>query len=412
MIDVTGSSDALGPSPIGVEVPARDGPWILRAARVRAEGNHLRGVQLVTSGELVLMTGCTGSARPAATVRLDPGLVTRRWSDASIERIWTALTLPLVVWEHHGSDGVLEWHTPVGSQGSIESLEAHSAGVVHENGKRIWFAALGGALSAQLKNGISHFRFEHSGPARLVAIAVVDEADGRRTMDHLARRGIPGLATQRAQHSSHISKLGTLLRTPDEAINRAFSWALILCESAATTGALDSEDLLISGSHAAGLQGAIRGTETRSQGPVPARGVLSRLRESAALVEQAGTEFFGPDPSRAAAILIDGVRGLFGVTVDESAGALSLMPALPREWPSMALERLRAGKAVLDVEVRRRPSATAVAVRVRSGGPLTVSVELPDAAVAQVDLDDVVMPANRARLEARHDHLLVFRHAD
>ena len=415
MIDVTGSSDALGPSPIGVEGPARDGPWFLRAARVNAEGNQLCGVHLVTSGELVLMTDFSSSAGPASTVRLDPGLVTRRWSDPSVERIWAALTLPILVWEHDGTGGVLEWQTPLGSRGSTERLEAHSAEVIHETGERIRFVASGGTLSADLQNGVARFRFEHSGPARLVAIAVTDQTEGRRITDHVARRGIAGLATQRAQHSAHIARLGTLLRTPDEALNRAFSWAAILCE-AATSGALDSpaEGLIINGLHAAGLQGVIRGAGLRHPGspPAPASGVYSRLREAASLVEQASPEFFGPNPSRAAVMLIDAVQGLFGVTVHESTDHLSLMPALPSEWRSMALERLRAGTAVLDVEVRRRPSATAVAVRVRSGGPLTVSIGLPDVVVAQVDLDDVVMPAERARFEARHDHLLVFRHAD
>ena len=76
-------------------------------------------------------------------------------------------------------------------------------------------------------------------------------------------------------------------------------------------------------------------------------------------------------------------------------------------------DHLRCDKLMLAFDQRKqRPSATAVAVRVKSGGPVTVSVGLPDVAVAQVDLDDVVMPAQRARFEARHDHLLVFRHAD
>ncbi len=417
MIDVTGSSDALGPSPIAVEGPARDGPWFLRTARLSAEGSQLAGVQLVTSGEFVMMSDCVSRAGPASTVRLDPGLVTRNLADGSVERIWVPVTLPMLIWEHEGTASTaLEWRTPVGDEGSMQDIDAHFAEVIRENGGRIWFAASGGVLSARLHDGVANFRFDHSGPARLVAIGVTDETDGRRTKDHIARRGIPGLAAQRAQHSAHLASLGTRLRTPEEPVNRAFCWAAALCEAAASSGALDSPagDLLAQGLRAAGLQKMIRLADMPGSvaTPAPAEGVLSRLREAAELVEEGGSVMFGPDPAPAAATLVDAVRGLFGVTVDEAAGSVSLLPALPREWTSMALDRLRAGSALLDVEVRRRPSATAVAVRVKSGGPVTVSVGLPDVAVAQVDLDDVVMPAQRARFEARHDHLLVFRHAD
>lgn len=416
MIDISGSSHELGPTPIGVEGPARDGPYFLRGKRVQASGNELGGLVDVASGGLVMMKRCTSSAGPASSVRLDPGLVTRSWSDGGVERTWAALTLPLLVWEYAGPGAAtLEWQVPVGVRGSVECAEPGCCWATLANDGRILFLAEGGALSATAADGLALIRFEHWGAARLVAIAAADDAGERRTRDHLRRRGIAGLASQRAQHADHLGKLGTRLRTPEADINRAFSWSSFLCEEAASRGALDSPEsaFLARGLRAAGLQGVVRAADTPVTAcrTVPAEGALHRLREAGSLVNARSVVMFGSDTTRAAAALEDGVNGLFGVMVDGN-GVLTVMPAAPEGWRAMGLDRLRVGSAVLDVEVRQRPSATAISIRVRSGGPVTAIVGLADVSVAQVDLDDVVMPSARARFEARHDHLLVFRHAD
>lgn len=417
MIDISGPSDALGSTPLAVEGPARDGPWFLRGSRLRAEGNDLRGLRMVTSGDTGLIHSCSNSAAPARSIRIDPGLVTRSWSDGGVERTWTALTLPVLVWEYDGpASGVLDWQTPAFAGGSVAWEGGSSCAVTLESGERILFMADGGSLSSSTKDGSAGFRFEYSNHARLVAIAAADVADERRTADHLLRRGIAGLASERSQHAAHLGKLGTRLHSPDKSIDRAFSWAAILCEEAATSGALDSPvgASLARALRAAGLQRAVRtvATVVPASGPVTAEEAFHRLRDAGSQVNERNAEMFGPDPARAAGVLIDGVNGLFGISSDKACDGFTLRPALPDEWTTMGLERLRVGSAVLDVDVRRRPSSTLVSVRIRSGGPLMVAAGVADTEVAQVELDDVVMPSEHARFEARQDHTLVFRHAD
>lgn len=389
MIDITGSSDVLGSSPMAVEGPVRDGPFFLRGRRSRAEGTEYGGLRVAASGEATMMERCASTAPPAAQVRLEPGLVTRSWRDGATQRTWTALELPLLVWEFAGpQSATLTWRTPVGAGATIDRGGDGDFSVSHEHGKRVRFLALGGTLAAEPVGRSVEFRFQHSSSARLVAVAAHDDADERRTIDRLARRGIAGLATQRAQHAAHLAALGPRLRTPDPAIDRAFGWAALLWgEAAAWTGAPSHVPFA-----------------------APAPGALARLRDAAALLESRSADLLGPDPGRAAGVLVDGVEGLFGVRPDPANDALELEPALPGAWPAMALDRLRVGSAVLDVEVRRRPSTTVVALRIRSGGPLGVAIGLRGAAVAQVDLDDVVMPGARVRFEARQEHKLVFHH--
>jgi hypothetical protein len=394
-----------------------------------------------------MMEGCASASPPAGRVRLDPGLVTRSWSDGGAQRTWTALELPVLVWEYDGPpSATLSWRTPVSPGATVERGGDGECAVSQQNGTRVRFIAQGGTLAADQADGAVRFRFQHSSAARLVALAAADDADERRTSDHLTRRGIAGLATQRAQHAAHLARLGAALRTPDAAIDRAFGWAAFLCDAASGAPAdAQTAELVARGLLAAGLRDGVR-TEARAlrrQGapsavlesllrawggldaevadgeaadpPPPfaaadTKGALVRLREAAALLESRSIELLGPEPGRAATVLVDAVQGLFGVRPDGAHEALALEPALPDAWPAMALDRIRVGSAVLDVEVRRRPSATVVALRIRSGGPVSAAIGLADAVVTQVDVDDVVMPAARARFEARHEHKLVFHH--
>ena len=87
MIDVTGSSDALGPSPIAVEGPARDGPWFLHGARVNAEGNQRRGLEFVTSGGRVMMTGCVGERNMKSANRVRKLREAKKLSKAGLARL-------------------------------------------------------------------------------------------------------------------------------------------------------------------------------------------------------------------------------------------------------------------------------------------------------------------------------------
>lgn len=389
MIDITGSSDALGPTPMAVEGPARDEPFFLHGRRIRADGTERGGLRRADCGAAVVMESCASTAPPAGHVRTDPGLLTRSWSDGGSQRTWTALELPVLVWECDGAQSAtLAWRTPAAAGATIERISDSDCAIAHENGSRIRFVAQGGTLKAGQVEGAAQVRFLHSNTARLVALAADDDADQRRILGRLARRGISGFATQRAQHAAHLAALGARLRTPESGIDRVFGWAALRWgEAAAWDGA--PSDLPVA---------------------APGPGALGRLRAAAALLESRSVELLGPDPTHAAAVLVDGTHGMFGLRPDAAQAALVLEPSLPDTWPAMALDRFRSGSALLDVEVRRRPSATMVALRVRSGGPLSVAVGLPAAHVTQVDLDDVLMPATRVHFEARHEHKLVFHH--
>ncbi len=389
MIDITGSSDALGPTPMAVEGPARDGPFVLRGRRMRAAGTEYGGLQRADSGDAVVMESCASTAPPADYVRVDPGLLTRSWTDGGTQRTWTALELPVLVWECDGArPATLAWRSPVGAGATIERIGDNDCAVFLEDGSRNRFVAQGGVLAPELGDGAVQFQFCHTGTARLVALAAVDDADQHRTLDRLARRGISGFATQRAQYAAHLAALGTRVRTPEPDIDRAFGWAALRWGEAAAWDGVPSEVPFVAA----------------------APGALGRLREAAALLQMRSIELLGPDPARAGGVLADGEYGLFGLQPDATNAMLVLEPRLPDAWPTMALDRFRAGSALVDVEVRRRPSATVVALRVRSGGPLGVAVGLPEAVATHVDLDDVLMAATRAHFEARHEHKLVFHH--
>jgi hypothetical protein len=74
----------------------------------------------------------------------------------------------------------------------------------------------------------------------------------------------------------------------------------------------------------------------------------------------------------------------------------------------MALRRLRAGRTVLDVEVRPRAEWVTIRLAVTFGPPLATLVRLPrEFPVGRVTVDEVPLPSDRAVFTAREEHEVV-----
>jgi len=114
-------------------------------------------------------------------------------------------------------------------------------------------------------------------------------------------------------------------------------------------------------------------------------------------------------PRLAAEFARTAIEGWWGVRPDALAGAVRLAPRFPPEWDAMALDRLRVGRTVLRIRVRRRFGTTTMLVE-RVHGPrihVEASVRgLPERAVAEVD--GVPLGAARASFEADGSHTLVW----
>jgi hypothetical protein len=111
--------------------------------------------------------------------------------------------------------------------------------------------------------------------------------------------------------------------------------------------------------------------------------------------------------------VLDGVlRGLWALEPDATARSLHLGPRMPARWSVMALDRLRVGATVLDLELRRRRGDLVARVR-RVGGPplvLTVAPDPPPAGPTTVD--DVELAGGRARFQVVDRHEIVFHEAE
>ncbi|HUF35312.1 MAG TPA: hypothetical protein VMN37_05135 [Gemmatimonadales bacterium] len=117
------------------------------------------------------------------------------------------------------------------------------------------------------------------------------------------------------------------------------------------------------------------------------------------------------DPIPAAEVLEAAVLLLWGIEPDAPAGAVTLRPRPPRDWPAMVLRRLRIGSTALDVEVRRRRGDLVVRVHRAAGPPLVATVEPPGSEADGIWADDVELSGGRARLEIADRHEIIFRRA-
>jgi hypothetical protein len=150
-------------------------------------------------------------------------------------------------------------------------------------------------------------------------------------------------------------------------------------------------------------------------GDVAAAAEAATELESPALL-QAAAAALRRDPaavpgSGAATALLDAVGGLWGLEPAAAETALSVAPLLPDEWPGMALRRLRVGRTLLDLELRRRPGALVLRAVHRFGPRLVLTVAPRGVDIEAVEVDDVGLSGVRARFEmhGRHEARFLLR---
>jgi hypothetical protein len=227
----------------------------------------------------------------------------------------------------------------------------------------------------------------------------------------------------------------TALRTPDPGVDRAFALA------AAQAEALVRREEGITDAERSRLASALLGAGIRS----PARDLLRRSAERSAgagtvgalarayrawavdesgpdetpslapsdpptdIREAAGELARDPEAPRAVARMLEAaLTGLWGVAPDAQAGAVSIHPELPAEWPSMALTRLRIGRTVLDLDLRRLRAGLGMRIRRVTGPALVATVEPRPPMPGPTVVDDVELPGSRVRFEVTGRHDLVF----
>jgi len=171
---------------------------------------------------------------------------------------------------------------------------------------------------------------------------------------------------------------------------------------------LDALDSLVDGAGAGLTLAALR----RRAGARPATAEV----EAHAVVEAAAAGLRrapGTLPGTGAApALLEAVAALWGLEPNAPDGAVALAPTLPAGWDGHALRRLRIGRSLLDLEVRRRPRALVVRVAHLFGPRLVLTVGSRGVAVEATDVDDVTLPATWARFEAYARHEIRFHLRD
>jgi hypothetical protein len=110
----------------------------------------------------------------------------------------------------------------------------------------------------------------------------------------------------------------------------------------------------------------------------------------------------------AAPALLEAVASLWGLEPDAPDAALTLAPILPAGWSGYALRRLRIGRSLLDLELRRRPGAIVVRTALRFGPRLVLTVDLRGVGVETTEVDDIALAGGRARFEAYARHEIRF----
>jgi hypothetical protein len=111
----------------------------------------------------------------------------------------------------------------------------------------------------------------------------------------------------------------------------------------------------------------------------------------------------------AATALLEAVVRLWGLEPDAVEGTLAVRPALPPGWDRFALRRLRVGRTLLDLELRRRGPAVVVRAIHRFGPSLVLTVGVHAADIAAIELDDEPLAGGRARFELRGRHEVRFQ---
>ncbi len=389
----------------------RTGAWALEDVR------HDAGKELVLRADHVALYGSPGSS----------------------DRWMTALDIPLFAWER-ALGGTASWSVPP----SAELADAD------ETGSRLVFRSpasesrlLLEVTAGRLAVSDSRITWTNNGPARLVVIAAADDADLHRTTDLLGRRGLAGLGRQRAQHAEQLHRGGVAMRAAGvPGLDDAVEWAKVRADAllgARLAGDLDelpdaaaAEIRLAEGLLAAGLTHLPRTYHRRAAGrdlpgwpaferqldawtgesdaadvplpmaeasPPPAEAVIER-----ALAPASDLACGGVDAEGIASLLVGSLGSLWGVNADAVHGRVTLAPDVATLGGSAALSRLRVGRSVLDVRMRRRGEVVSLAVRKGAGPPIAVDCTIRGASVREVLIDGHAVGGARARFEARESH--------
>jgi hypothetical protein len=110
----------------------------------------------------------------------------------------------------------------------------------------------------------------------------------------------------------------------------------------------------------------------------------------------------------AAPALLESVASLWGLEPDAPEAALGVAPSLPAGWNGFALRRLRVGRSLLDLELRRRPEAVVLRVAHLFGPRMVLTTSLRGQVVDATEVDGEPLPASRARFETHDRHEVRF----
>ena len=141
--------------------------------------------------------------------------------------------------------------------------------------------------------------------------------------------------------------------------------------------------------------------------------VLPPAFDEAQAVLEAGAAALRRDPGAlpgqgAAPALLQAVAVLWGLEPDAPSDALAVTPWARLGWPRWALRRLRVGRTVLDLELRRRGEWLELRMHHRSGNRLVVTAGVRGAEVGGIVADEIELPGPRARLHTHERHEIRF----
>ena len=388
-----------------------------------------------------------------------------------------ALELPLVAWTLvAGADGgtSAEWTVDLrpaglapdaGADVPVPALSDDGARllVVAPDGRsRALFATRGGRLSADVRPGGVAVRCHAAGSQTVVAIGALDQADLDRSLEHLTRRGLAGLARQRTGHDEQVLRGGAALIAPDDTAAAArFEAAKLEADAMLVElpgigrapflraggagrgpGVFETRHACRTalGLLASGLREPARDTlrflarcaggtvpaEVSLGGAVTAGGPedarhfahLARrhfawtadttLRDELSAMVAMAEPLAGTAPGAGAGEDLRAViEDQWGVAPDAPNGAVVLRPRLPAGWGRAGLSRLRIGRTILELRFRRRSAVTRLGVRKVMGPAIAVDCELPGLPVDAAELDGVALGSGRARFEATGEHELI-----
>jgi hypothetical protein len=149
--------------------------------------------------------------------------------------------------------------------------------------------------------------------------------------------------------------------------------------------------------------------ELRSRGP----GASKPVAVEAHAVLEAAAAALRRDPGAlpgtgAAPTLLEAVAALWALEPDAPNATLALAPLVPPGWSGFALRRLRIGRTLLDLEVRRRAGALVLRVAHLFGPRLVLTAGVRGADVEATEVDGVMLPGARARFESHDRHEVRF----